>query len=62
LDAVRADDRQWKVEFIIADTPRANGAFNIPFFSKVSLRDEIRAVRAMKYSAGLRFIHLQPDP
>lgn len=62
LDAVTNDDRPWKVEFIIADTPRANGAFNIPFFSKVSLRDEVRMLRAMQYEAGLKFIGLQPDP
>jgi uncharacterized protein (TIGR04141 family) len=50
LDTVREDGRPWKVEFVIADTPRQNGAFNIPFFSKVSLRDEIRTLHAMKYS------------
>ncbi|MGB3318290.1 MAG: TIGR04141 family sporadically distributed protein [Sphingopyxis granuli] len=62
FDAARASPQRWKVEFVIADTPRANGAFNIPFFSKVSLRDEIRNIRAMQYDAGLRFIPLQPDP
>lgn len=62
LDAVRGDGRPWKVEFIIADTPRQDGEFNIPFFSKVSLRDEIRTVRAMSYEAALRFVGLQPDP
>lgn len=62
LDAVRNDDRPWKVEFIIADTPRTNGIFNIPFFSKVSLRDEVRMLRAMQYETGLKFIGLQPDP
>jgi uncharacterized protein (TIGR04141 family) len=61
LDLVRGDNRPWKVEFIIADTPRQNGEFNIPFFSKVSLRDEIRTMRAMKYETGLRFIGLQPE-
>jgi uncharacterized protein (TIGR04141 family) len=61
LDGVLNDDRPWRIEFIIADTPRANGAFNIPFFSKVSLRDEVRMLRAMQYEAGLKFIGLQPD-
>jgi len=59
LDAACLDDRPWRVEFIIADTPRENGAFNIPFFSKVSLRDEVRTLRAMRYEAVLRFIALQ---
>ncbi len=62
FDLARADQRRWKVEFVIADSPRVNGQFNIPFFSKVSLRDEIRNIRAMQYHAGLRFIQLQPDP
>ncbi|HMI20547.1 MAG TPA: TIGR04141 family sporadically distributed protein [Sphingomonas sp.] len=61
LDAACADDRPWKIEFLIADTPRQAGGFNIPFFSKVSLRDEIRTLRAMRYETSLRFIELQPD-
>lgn len=60
LDEVLGDDRPWKVEFIIADTPRNDGQFNIPFFSKVSLRDEVRMLRAMHYHAALKFIELQP--
>ncbi len=62
LDDARADQtRPWSVEFFIADTPRQNGDFNIPFFSKVSLRDELRMLRAMRYSIAIRFIELQPD-
>jgi uncharacterized protein (TIGR04141 family) len=62
LDVARADQsRPWSVEFLIADTPRQNGQFNIPFFSKVSLRDELRTLRAMKYRAAIRFIELQPE-
>ncbi len=59
LDQVSNDERPWRVEFVIADTPRQNGEFNIPFFSKVSLRDEVRTLRAMKYEAAVRFIRLQ---
>ncbi|WP_342714130.1 TIGR04141 family sporadically distributed protein [Bradyrhizobium sp. B039] len=62
LEEARQDpDRPWKVEFLIADTPRQNGEFNIPFFSKVSLRDELRTLRAMKYEAAIRFIELQAE-
>jgi uncharacterized protein (TIGR04141 family) len=62
LDGARNDrDRPWKVEFLIADTPRQNGQFNIPFFSKVSLRDELRMLRAMKYETAIRFIELQAE-
>jgi uncharacterized protein (TIGR04141 family) len=56
LDAARGDrDRPWKIEFLIADTPRQNG------FGKVSLRDELRTLRAMKYDTAIRFIELQAE-
>ena len=51
----------WTVEFWIADAPRRNGDFNIPFFSKISLRDEVIALRAMQYNVALRFIEIAPD-
>ncbi|WP_416899922.1 MAG: DUF6119 family protein [Minwuia sp.] len=60
-DAVRSTENRWTIEFWIADTPRENGSFNIPFFSKVSLREEARRMRAMDYNVRLRFITL-PAP
>jgi uncharacterized protein (TIGR04141 family) len=60
FDAARDDDRKWKVEFWIADTERAVGGHNIPFFSKISLRSEIISLRAMNYDIGLKFIGMQP--
>lgn len=60
-EARQEPGRPWRVEFLIADTPRQNGEFNIPFFSKVSLRDELRTLRAMKYEAAIRFIELQAE-
>lgn len=60
FDDVRETDDPWTVEFVIADTPRANGQFNIPFFSKITLRDEVSTLRAMDYNVALRFIRLQP--
>lgn len=62
LKIVIDDDRKWKVEFVIADTPRQNGSFNIPFFSKISLRDESISLKAMGYEVGVKFIGLEPDP
>lgn len=53
--------RKWRVEFWVADTPRANGDFNIPFFSKITLRDEANSLRAMNYDVAVRFIGLNPD-
>jgi len=59
LQQVIADrQRPWTVEFRIADAPRSNGQFNIPFFSKISLRDEVATLRAMHYQVALRFIGL----
>lgn len=51
------DDR-WTVEFQIADTPRRNGDFDIPFFSKLTLRDETRDMEAMRFNVAVKFIRL----
>lgn len=63
LLAAQADeDRKWKIEFWIIDVPRRNGEFNIPFFSKISLRDEVQNLRAMNYDVCIRFIGMQAEP
>ena len=38
-------EERWTVEFQIADFPRLDGTHNIPFFSKLTLREEARARR-----------------
>ena len=53
-------DERWTVEFQIADRARPNGDFNIPFFSKLTLRDEARDMEAMQFDVALRFIRLPP--
>jgi uncharacterized protein (TIGR04141 family) len=53
--------RPWTIEFRIADAPRQNGEFNIPFFSKISLRDEVINLTAMDYRVVVKFIGLQPE-
>lgn len=53
--------RKWKVEFWIIDSPRMNGEFDIPFFSKISLRDEVNSLRAMNYEVAIRFIKIEPE-
>jgi len=59
FEEVLADPQEpWKIEFVIADSTRADGSFNIPFFSKISLRDEVTNLRAMQYQVALRFIAL----
>ncbi len=57
-ETIADDQRKWTVEFLIADTPRANGQFNIPFFSKITLRDELSSLRAMGYEVDLKFVRL----
>lgn len=52
----------WTVEYWLADSPRADGVFNIPFFSKISLRDEDRNLTAMGYQVNVRFIGLPVNP
>ena len=62
LDEARNDtDRNWTVEYIIADAPRAAGGFNIPFFSKITFRDEAQNLESMGYSVCIKFISLEPD-
>ncbi|MEP3196584.1 MAG: DUF6119 family protein [Lentilitoribacter sp.] len=46
----------WKVEFHIVDSPRSDGEFRIPFFSRITLRDEVRMLRGMEFKVALRFI------
>ena len=59
LDAsLRAGQDTLVVEFQIADFPRENGQHNIPFFSKLSLRDEAHSIRAMGFHVKLGFITL----
>ena len=50
--------KRWTVEFQIADFPRKDGTFNIPFFSKLTLRDEARNIEAMGFDVSVRFIKL----
>ncbi|WP_306004523.1 DUF6119 family protein [Aquicoccus porphyridii] len=52
----------WSVEYWIVDSPRAAGDFNIPFFSKISLRDERLDMMAMEYQVALRFIAKAAEP
>lgn len=60
LAAARRDGRPWKTEYVIVDARRRNGEFNIPFFSKISLRDEISNLTSMHYNVGLKFIETIP--
>ncbi|WP_168193104.1 TIGR04141 family sporadically distributed protein [Rhodophyticola sp. CCM32] len=57
LEAAMGDAmNDWKVEFHIVDAPRNDGTFMIPFFSRITLRDESRTLRGMAYNVSLRFI------
>jgi uncharacterized protein (TIGR04141 family) len=50
--------KRWAVEFQIADFPREDGQHNIPFFSKLTLRDEARRIGAMGFDVRVGFITL----
>ncbi|WOF72782.1 TIGR04141 family sporadically distributed protein [Parvibaculaceae bacterium PLY_AMNH_Bact1] len=46
----------WTVEYHIVDAPRNDGSFNIPFFSRITLRDEARALKGMEFNVCVKFI------
>lgn len=52
----------WTVEFQIADIPRRNVEYDIPFFSKLTLRDEARNLEALRYKVAIKFIRLATIP
>jgi len=51
-------NERWTIEFQIADAPRRDGNFDIPFFSKLTLRDEVRRMETMQFKVAVRFIKL----
>ena len=57
-DLETALNERWTIEFQIADFPRPDGTNNIPFFSKLTLRDEARDIEAMEFKVSVRFIKL----
>jgi uncharacterized protein (TIGR04141 family) len=59
-DAIQDAQRPWKVEFHIVDHPTPTGEFNIPFFSRVTFRDEENAIKSMGYEVVVRFIRKPP--
>lgn len=46
----------WTVEFWLADVPKKSGVIEIPYFSKLSYRDERRKIKDMGYSVSISFI------
>lgn len=46
----------WTIEFRIADSPRADGNYDIPFFSKLSFKDEAMRIRTFGMNVLLGFI------
>lgn len=57
LREVIGDDRKWTVEYLIIDSPRVDGTFNIPFFSKITLRNEVISLLAQEYEVRLSFLN-----
>lgn len=50
--------KRWTVDFQIADFPRQDGSNDIPFFSKLTLREEARSIEAMGFDVRIGFIKL----
>ncbi len=46
----------WTVEFHIVDARRPDGTFKIPFFSRITLRDEALALKSMSFDVAIKFI------
>ncbi len=53
----RINEPGWTIVFVIADE-KTGGKFTIPFFSRISLRDEAREIRKYGYKVKVRFIEL----
>ena len=58
--AIEENNTPWTVEFHIADAPSADGKFTIPFFSRVTFREERRRMQNMGFDVAVRFLP-KPD-
>lgn len=55
----KADLREFKVHYVIVDTPRkSSGKFNIPFFSRITLYDRARAIGSYVSGASVSFVDI----
>lgn len=59
---IEARNTRWRVEYWVIDSPRVTGEFAIPFFSRITLRDEVMDLASMEYDVVLRFINRLPEP
>jgi len=50
--------KRWIMDFQVADFARPDGTHNIPFFSKLTLREEARNIEAMGFEVQVNFIKL----
>lgn len=55
-DSIITEPREFRFEFRIVDHPRPSGEFRIPFFSRLSLRDEFQILKGMGFQAKLGFV------
>ena len=55
-DAIEDETRPWSVEFHIADAPMTDGSFNVPFFSRVTFREEKIRLQSRGFEVCVRFI------
>ncbi|GAB5458299.1 MAG: hypothetical protein Hens3KO_13290 [Henriciella sp.] len=50
------DLSEFSVHFLLLDYPRADGSFNIPFFSRITLFDKAREFRSLVSGASISFV------
>ena len=55
-NAITDNSKPWSIEFHIADVPKIDGNFQIPFFSRVTFREEATNMRSMGFQVRIRFI------
>ncbi len=54
----QSDLKNYTVHFVIADTKRHNGVFNIPFFSRITFYDRAKNLRSLVNNVTMSFIEL----
>lgn len=57
----QADLKEYVVHFLIADSKRNDGSFNIPFFSRITLYDRAKNIKNWAKDATISFIELLDD-
>ncbi len=58
--SIGSNFENWTIEYHVIDTPRSDGSFSIPFFSRITLREERRKLQGMLFKVAIRHIRVEP--